>query len=302
VSQPSQPAIDTAPRLSADVLMPFGLHGTEFVADEHHRLALERAGKKLSSLRCGQVQVTPLGALPGRTSQFVGFVLVCFLFAFSVWVDLGRGPWSVLTAVQAIPPVILGGLLLRDLLLTQANPAGCFRLFAKLISKRDYETAYRLVVPNDMDGSLRKLPARKPGSDEAQTQPIQFPLQLKEYWQQVLPTDESRRAALGILEFELQALAPDLDLAVCKLRVRTGTRLRLAYWNLFRFCYRIVFGRDDDRVSEQVVDWRKLLYRQGKKYYLFNAEFQGPEEVDLSWLGQVPPPAGASMEKPRLPK
>ena len=282
--------------------MPFGLHGTEFVADEHHRLALERAGKKLSSLRCGQVQVTPLGALPGRIGQLVDFGFLWLLLAVNVWPGLTWDLWLPWQLALLISIIIVSALLLRDLLVTQTTPRSCLRLFASLVSRRDYETAYRLVVPNDMDGSLRRLPARKPGSDEAQTRRIHFPLELKEYWQQVLATDESRRAALELSDLELHALAEDLQLAKCRLRVRTGTRLRLAYWNLFRFCYRIFFGRDDGRVSEQVVDWRKLLYRQGKNYYLFNAEFQGPEEVDLSWLGQVPLPAGASMEKPRLPK
>jgi hypothetical protein len=106
------------------------------------------------------------------------------------------------------------------------------------------------------------------------------------YWKEMLryqPLPYCFARIKGVTE---RPIAQDLMLVDFELTFIMNTQL----WFLLIFLALPLAAIVDLMTRKTVkVQMRKLLYRAGDEWHMFNGEYQGPEELDTRWLHNQPP-------------
>ena len=255
------PGLD--PRIRSEYLMPFGGVEPGVVLDALHFAALHRASAKLATLYAGR-----------------GFVPAGPCYAV-VRHQIARA------AILAIPIALLGLLALIPGIYnaTPRTPQAALHIFYALIQSGSFNEAFERVVQcnrDDFPMRVVDVPVFGKPSETAHLDAQAF----MRYWQSLLGVNEAPWVQIRTHGFDVRDLGHNLFgvdfniefvirdkrwlwLLLLGLLPGYALALILSYWTSVRIRGRL----------------HKLVYRLGGEYQLFNGEFQGAEEFDLSWLG-----------------
>ncbi len=273
-------------RRADDFLMPFGNLAPRAVLDAQHYAALGRAAAKLETLQSGRgfVPAGPCYALV-RDHLARGAVLVIpFGLLAALFTALGGTPVAIFFGTLALFAL---GWLARSLhAATPRTPQDALKTFYALLAAERFGEAFDRAVRCDRDDSpmrpndIPTLGEPAPGLSHLDQQ------NLTQYWQTLLFVTPSPWLEIRLHNFKANALCAglwgvefDIEFIIRNrqwlwltlLGILPGYALALilSYWTSIR-----VRGH-----------LHKLVYEMSGECQLFNAEFQGSEEFDLSWLG-----------------
>lgn len=256
-------------------LNPYGFGGNNkpILANSPEEAALIRAKVKLQAIRQGDSRDKRLGA-----SKFVLVTLslmLVFYLPFQVYSanillrdeSLTKFSIATVTALGALATVTfyvgIGFWSVRSSI--PNSPKRAARRFYRSICWSVFPNARRLVVATDLDDSQRTAPTL-PNLSEPLSSPVRFSSGsgFVDYWKSVVGMTRKKRRMNKVKYTLLNEYADDLVLA----------KLEITFW------------RGGTIISSKFPpqEVQKLLVKVGKEWKLFNGEWQGYEETNLSWL------------------
>lgn len=258
-------------------LNPYGFGGNNkpILANSPEEAALIRAKEKLAAIRQGDARDKRLGASK-LFLIILGLVLVVYVpsqvynglrlhdYNSEPLTDLSL---SSLTATTPIATSMLYVVMLVWAALSSIpnTPKRAARRFYRSICWSVFPNARRLVVATDLDDSQRTAPTL-PNLSEPLSSPVRFSSGsgFVDYWKSVVGMTRKKRRMNKVKYTLLNEYADDLVLA----------KLEITFW------------RGGTIISSKFPpqEVQKLLVKVGKEWKLFNGEWQGYEETNLSWL------------------
>jgi hypothetical protein len=251
----------------------------------------ERARQKLAAFRDGTAGARPAGRFVGPvvlavvlgTIFGVGLLVLGAIVALSMDERHGDPPGAIFLAVFGIPGGFIIGLAVKAILDARADtPRRTLRLFYRLLGKGKFAAARRLVLSIDFDAFPRFHP-RIFRLGQPKAEPFRFALTgaFGNFWKDLLRTHSSPYCLVKIGRIELQEVGPDAAVAEFELTLTMNTSL----WML-TFLVIGILALVADIATRKVVKvrMRKVLLRVEDEWILLDGAWQGPEEIELSWL------------------
>lgn len=279
------PGLD--PRIRSEYLMPFGGVEPGVVLDALHFAALHRASAKLATLYAGRgfVPAGPCYAVVRHQIARAAILAIPFGLLAMLIATLGRGAVPVAIFLGAIALLGLLALIPGIYNATPRTPQAALHIFYALIQSGSFNEAFERVVQcnrDDFPMRVVDVPVFGKPSETAHLDAQAF----MRYWQSLLGVNEAPWVQIRTHGFDVRDLGHNLFgvdfniefvirdkrwlwLLLLGLLPGYALALILSYWTSVRIRGRL----------------HKLVYRLGGEYQLFNGEFQGAEEFDLSWLG-----------------
>lgn len=264
-------------------LRPYGLAGATALEapqwpPEYRQQALARAAGKLAALRSGATGDKPAGA-PWRQN----ITRLAFWWSIAFFFVMGG-----LTALCDCRPCIGFGLLLMLVpvaLIQRGLPRSPERLlvdFYRCLGNGYFERALTHVIEGDKDAFPRILPSAEPTARTARSSVAFSGLgDFVRYWHEFQHRHSAPGCAARIRDVSIEMAGADV--AVVSFQLHLGARS--GFWFL-QSPLGAVFKALASKAARH--EWRgnmrKVVVRVGNGWKVFNGEWQGPEEQDLSWL------------------
>lgn len=249
--------------------------------------AFARAEMKLNALRLGATHESPAGRIP---SLFFGRMVLCVALALPlllIGTALAFDTKSNAGGVAAVLLLIAAGLIALGIwLLVSARPntpARALKYYLKAVGMGKVRRAANLVVSNDYD-DFPRYPPQMIGFGRAGVRAFHDVSYLEGYWNELVRYHSSPYCIVSVHGVREQQIAPDLVVVDCEVRFAMNTQL----WLLLVLVGGVIALLVDMATRKRVnLPIRKLLYRVGDEWKVFNGELQGLEEQDLRWLSNV---------------
>lgn len=271
---------------SAEYLTPFG-DDSALPSPEHRLLALERAAQKLARIRSGDT--LPPRSLRVRTHLMAnGLALLTGLLMLALAVTaMGNNP-SLLGAAVIL---VMGGAMiaLRAALglfgARSLQPHECVQHYFNALGSRQWSSAIGLVSETDQDGFVRKQPAATGFGSLPHGLPLDSADNLKTYWSYLTGRQLGQSAAISLSKFQTVYYVEGLCRVTCRCRITSNSALWLLWILIIPLAGALVSALGAWLTGRSVdVTLHKIVVKSGREWRLFNAEFEGPEEADVSWL------------------
>lgn len=267
-------------------LTPFGHAHAPAEPNPYALDAFGRAEIKLNALRARATNEQPVGNLgamamgPSAALFFLSLPFVIFtLVSFSA-----KNPSVGAGLIFMLIVIAMNGLAVWLFINARANtPKKALKYFFKCVASGKGAKAASLVVSNDLDDFPRYPPVTT-GFGQAGVRPFFNVQYLEGYWNELVRYHSAPYCYISLHRVNEQQIAHDLVLVDCEVRFMMNTQL----W-LFLFIVIGIFAIIVDAATRKTVKMpvRKLLYKVGEEWKVFNGELQGPEELDLRWLQNV---------------
>ena len=284
-------------------LTPFGHQSAAapLSAGNHHADTLGRAAVKLEALRSGQFPAVPVGRFLGPMlgASFMGLLAAGFLtLGFTLVIGPAKPVWAALIVFGVFALLCASAAYLLFLDSKPDTPKRAIKLFYKALGRGNAKRAARMVVPNDFDDFPRFQPQVKGFGSGMNPRPFGGDVFFGSYWSELLRYHTSPYCYVNVSSVQVRELGPDLAVVDFKVRFTMNTSL----WMLLIFVALLIAVIVDFATRKVVtVQMQKLLYRVGDEWHLFNGEYQGAEEFDLSWLEPAGHAPQVQAPKPTAP-
>lgn len=273
-------------------LTPFGHTGDMQPVGDLRADCLSRAASKLAALR--QSAPSPISRGIGNIlgAAFFG-LLALFFYGIGVTAVMGKEPFFIGLAFMwgfASLIVFLAWRIWSDGV--PNTPKRALTIFYRALAGGKSSRAAQMVVPNDFDAYPRYQPQIAHIGTGMNPRPFGAPGAFESYWNEMLRYHVAPYCLVSIKGVTVQEIAPDLEVVDFDLTLTMNTQL----WWLLIFVALLIAAIVDVATRKTVkVHMRKLLYKVGDQWHLFDAEWQGYEERDLSWLMQSRGGSGSRM-------
>lgn len=264
-------------------LTPFGHAHAPAEPNAYALDAFGRAEIKLNALRARVTNERPVGNLgamamgPSAALFFLSWPFIIFtLVSFSAKSG-GAGAGLIFLLIV----LAMNGLAVWLFINARADtPKKALKYYFKAVAAGKGAKAASLVVSNDLD-DFPRYPPITPGFGHAGVRPFFNAQYLEGYWNELVRYHSAPYCYVSLHRVNEQQIAPDLVLVDCEVRFMMNTQL----W-IFLFIVIGIFAIIIDAATRKTVKMpiRKLLYKVGDEWKVFNGELQGPEELDLRWL------------------
>jgi hypothetical protein len=243
----------------------------------------QRAADKLERIRAGVSGDMPT---PFPTGRIVGIGLLMAVLSLPFFLlggaSISEGEPLIAMilfpfgfAALAVPVVMV-------LRARSNNPAGVLRAYYRALSRGQHKRARELVTRADLDSFPRFQPLiHKLGRPTGMPLPFESENSFAHYWNELLRSSPSPYCVVRVSKVEQTELAPDVVLVTFRIRLIMNSSL----WLLLIFVA-LILAIIVDLATRRTVkaDVSKLLVKVGDDWKVFNAEWQGLEEIDLGWL------------------
>jgi hypothetical protein len=266
-------------------LTPFGHSGDMQPVGDMRTDALVRASNKLLSLQERAVPTAPMTRGIGNILGAVLFgLLALFFYGVGVIAVMGKDPVFIGLAFMWGFASLIAFLAWRiwvDGLPT--TPKRALNLFYKSLARGNASRAAKMVVPNDFDDYPRYQPQIAYIGTGFNPRPFAAPGAFGDYWNEMLRYHTAPYCIARVSSVSVQEVGLDIVVVDFQLKLMMNTQLWLALVFIALLLAAIVDMATRKTVTVQM---RKVLYRVGDQWHMFDAEWQGYEERDLSWVMQ----------------
>lgn len=286
--------------MSGTNLTPFGFANAPAEPNAYVLDALGRAEIKLNALRAGVTRERPVGNLGvyavGRSAALFFLSLPFVIFMLVSFADKNGGSAGAGLIFLAIVLAMNGFAVWLFISARADTPTKALKFFFKAVAAGKGERAASLVVSNDFD-DFPRYPPQLAGFGQGSVRPFFNPQYLGGYYNELLRYHSAPYCIASLHGVREQQIAPDLVIVDCEVRFIMNTQL----WLLLVFVALLIALIADMATRKTVrMPLRKLLFKVGDEWKLFNGELQGGEEQDLRWLAQSQTPGtGTPYAPPR---
>jgi hypothetical protein len=276
-------------------LTPYGHSAPGYSApvqyDDYSTMVRQRAAQKLQDIRQGVSGDEPVPFPVGRIIGAAAIVaLPAFMFLSIAWMGLTED--EPMFAMFFLPlglaalsiPVVMG------FNARTSKPTGALRAYFKALGKGRHKYARKLVTQSDLDALQRRQPLiDKLGRPSGM--PLSFDTEqvFARYWNELLRTRSAPYCIVRVSGVEETPLAADVVLVKCRIRLIMNSSL---WYLLILLAWPVAIIADLATRKTVHADLTKVMVRVGDQWKLFNGEWQGYDELDLSWLDQPAEPRG----------
>ncbi|MCF6228186.1 MAG: hypothetical protein L3J82_05905 [Planctomycetes bacterium] len=250
-------------------LNPYGVDGYSVYAasvgsDEAALLA--RAKMKLTAVRSGDSRDRRVGVRK-RVAAWGLFIIALQVFSV-VWLGgwVLADPFSQVSLMRWGSTGMQVGFGVWMIIMTMPiTPKLALYRFYNAVGIQDCTIGMAMVVASDLDELERTVPSLL-GMEDTRKQPHRFSVieQFRLYWMKVANVGKKKRRMVKIKKMRVEKLAPDLILCRAEVGFRNGNH--------------------NFRRAKTMHQVQKLLVKVGHQWKLFNGEWQGYDETNLSWL------------------
>lgn len=162
------------------------------------------------------------------------------------------------------------------------SPTMALQGFYTYVATGKHDNAAAMVLPCDFDNSERYLPQVK-GLGAVGPNPLMFgnPGAFKLYWDTLLRQGIAPYCLVKVANAKEHHLLPGVCVVSFTLKTQCNTRM---WWLLIPLGILIAIIVDMASRRRASVPLQKVLVQCGGHWQLFNAELQGQEELDTSWV------------------
>ena len=272
-------------------LRPYGHVGVNIAAganaamqrDEYASAALERATAKLADLRTGRTGDQPAAlSLATQTGNLAASAILLLMAASNALRFHAEGNQTavlvcfVLGAVFVVWPILY---------LPRSRPSTPQRLLAdyyRSLGAGRHARARQHVVKGDLDHFVRVQPSLGDfGKPSRRSFTFADPEAAKSYWNELLRWHPLPYCTARVDNVRVTMFGPDVAVVDFRLQLWANTR----WWFVaVAVLWVIALLVEAFTRKKWNGDMRKVVVRVGDGWKMFNGEWQGPEERDLSWL------------------
>ena len=261
---------------------------------DYHAAVLDRARRKRESLVSG-ARFSPIGVLWDvvilQTVLITALVSFAALPFFLLWQSDGEANIALGISTVALSSLYLVPIF--GVFRPKARSPECaLKTFYKSLGKGRFKHAHKLVFEPDRDESLRYPPAvTNMGRPTGRAYSFANGLGFAEYWKSLIHTHPWPYCIAKVSDVNVQQVTPRIAVASYRLRLRMNTKFwwLLLLGSLFfigALLLWAIMAAVLDQVTSKRVDFlmQKVLVKVGDEWRVFNGEWHGPEDVDLSWF------------------
>lgn len=266
---------------------PYGnVHSTGGApAGSFEEAALQRAQTKLAAVRSQAAGDAPVGF------NYAGVIPAAILCAIpgllllwgAIAIMTGKRPEPIAAIMLVVFALVFLGLPMLALLTSKPDsPKRALKLFYRAIGRGKHERALRLVTNADKDDFPRRQPLMQNlGRPSGYAFQFANNQQFAGFWNELCRTHPLPYCITRVSSVSVTEPRPDVAIVEYDLTLTMNTQL----WFLLIVVAWIIALVVDLATRKVVrVRLRKVLVKVGEEWKLFNGEWQGYEEMNLSWL------------------